>query len=234
MLKIRRSRDRLIFDMGIPIPGKDGFYIETVPFWSEISPILLLLRSLAWVPQVAADLPAPGRFALTIPLWQDLPPEHLTRYWFQLESATELLERVCVDGNRKLFACRQVWYQKMGEILGISLKLNRPWICAWSVSKWKLIEIKSIAVKSMFLAFYFPRSFCHIFLQKLFPHLIGIERLQWHCWGNGVLYKINLHDNVSIPCNWENELWKYSSPLSSWFTSPLPPSPPPRPPLLQS
>ena len=28
-LKIRRSRDRLIFNMGIPIPGRAGFYIET-------------------------------------------------------------------------------------------------------------------------------------------------------------------------------------------------------------
>ena len=27
MLKLRRSRDRLIFNMGIPIPGKDSFYI---------------------------------------------------------------------------------------------------------------------------------------------------------------------------------------------------------------
>ena len=31
MLKIRRSRDRLIFNMGTPIPGKDGLYIETWP-----------------------------------------------------------------------------------------------------------------------------------------------------------------------------------------------------------
>ena len=31
MLKIRRSRDRLIFNMGIPIPGKDSLYIETGP-----------------------------------------------------------------------------------------------------------------------------------------------------------------------------------------------------------
>ena len=29
MLKMRRSRDRLIFNMGIPIPGKDRLYIET-------------------------------------------------------------------------------------------------------------------------------------------------------------------------------------------------------------
>ena len=31
MLKIRRSRDRLIFNMRIPIPGKDGLYIERGP-----------------------------------------------------------------------------------------------------------------------------------------------------------------------------------------------------------
>ena len=31
MLKIRRSHDRLIFNMGIPIPAKDGLYIETGP-----------------------------------------------------------------------------------------------------------------------------------------------------------------------------------------------------------
>ena len=31
MLKIRRSHDRLIFNMGIPIPGKDGRHIEMGP-----------------------------------------------------------------------------------------------------------------------------------------------------------------------------------------------------------
>ena len=31
MLKIRRSRDRLIFIMGIPIPGKDGLYLRRGP-----------------------------------------------------------------------------------------------------------------------------------------------------------------------------------------------------------
>ena len=38
MLKIRRSRDRLIFNMGIPIPGKDGLYSETGP-WRPPNPI---------------------------------------------------------------------------------------------------------------------------------------------------------------------------------------------------
>ena len=33
MLKIRRPNGRLIFNMGIPIPGKDGLYIETGPWW---------------------------------------------------------------------------------------------------------------------------------------------------------------------------------------------------------
>ena len=33
MLKIKRSLDRLSFILGIPIPGKDGLYIETGP-WS--------------------------------------------------------------------------------------------------------------------------------------------------------------------------------------------------------
>ena len=31
MLKIRRTRDRLIFNMGIPIPRKDSLYIEMWP-----------------------------------------------------------------------------------------------------------------------------------------------------------------------------------------------------------
>ena len=31
MLKLRRSHDRLIFHMGIPISGKDGLYIEMGP-----------------------------------------------------------------------------------------------------------------------------------------------------------------------------------------------------------
>ena len=31
MLKIKQSRDCLIFNMGIPIPGKNGLDIETGP-----------------------------------------------------------------------------------------------------------------------------------------------------------------------------------------------------------
>ena len=32
MLKIKQSLDRLIFNMEIPVPGKDGLYIETGPY----------------------------------------------------------------------------------------------------------------------------------------------------------------------------------------------------------
>ena len=35
MLKIRRSHECLIFNMGIPIPGKDGFYIEAGPSYTN-------------------------------------------------------------------------------------------------------------------------------------------------------------------------------------------------------
>ena len=46
MLKIRRSRDRLIFNVGIPIPGKEGLYIETgpsSPIYSRSTPFRLCL-----------------------------------------------------------------------------------------------------------------------------------------------------------------------------------------------
>ena len=42
MLKIRRSRDRLIFNMGIPIPEKDSLYIETVSRFSIIRAAVFL------------------------------------------------------------------------------------------------------------------------------------------------------------------------------------------------
>ena len=38
MLRMRRSRDRLIFNMGIPIPGKDGLCIDTGPWQLAIIP----------------------------------------------------------------------------------------------------------------------------------------------------------------------------------------------------
>ena len=41
MLKIRRPNGRLIFNMGIPIPGKDGLYIETGPRLHSVDQSLL-------------------------------------------------------------------------------------------------------------------------------------------------------------------------------------------------
>ena len=38
---MRRSGDRLIFNMGIPIPGKDGLYIEAGP-WLSVKASLFL------------------------------------------------------------------------------------------------------------------------------------------------------------------------------------------------
>ena len=48
MLKRRRSYDRLIFNMEIPIPGKDGLFIETGPdgekFGTELEPVPAVLN----------------------------------------------------------------------------------------------------------------------------------------------------------------------------------------------
>ena len=41
MLKIRRPTGRLIFNMGIPIPGKTVFYIETGP-WLVLCSVLFI------------------------------------------------------------------------------------------------------------------------------------------------------------------------------------------------
>ena len=45
MLKIRRSHDRLIFNMGIPIPGKDGLYIEMGPWLSTNMVLIMKVRT---------------------------------------------------------------------------------------------------------------------------------------------------------------------------------------------
>ena len=45
MFKIRRSHDRLIFNMGITIPGKDGLYIETGSTW----PLLIYCYDNIWL-----------------------------------------------------------------------------------------------------------------------------------------------------------------------------------------
>ena len=62
MLKIRRSRDRLIFSMGIPILGKDGLYIETGPGRSPNLGLQMSYRgSTKWpvVPEMATKWHAP-------------------------------------------------------------------------------------------------------------------------------------------------------------------------------
>ena len=43
VLKIRRSGDRLIFTMGIPIPKKDGLHIEMGPWLSVQQPRRILI-----------------------------------------------------------------------------------------------------------------------------------------------------------------------------------------------
>ena len=46
MLKIRRPLGRLIFNMGIAIPGKTVFLIETAPWWLSIINSLIVVRQM--------------------------------------------------------------------------------------------------------------------------------------------------------------------------------------------
>ena len=59
MLKIRRPTGRLIFNMGIPIPGKTVFYIETGPWTQQTTTHFLAISktiALASVCYVALDV----------------------------------------------------------------------------------------------------------------------------------------------------------------------------------
>ena len=65
MLKIRRSRDRLIFNMGIPIPGKDGLYIETGPCASPWNYPVPTSATLLCYPEPSSTSSPPARSWLT-------------------------------------------------------------------------------------------------------------------------------------------------------------------------
>ena len=47
MLKIRRPLGRLIFNMGIAIPGKTVFLIETAPFQCSIRRLIVRSRTVS-------------------------------------------------------------------------------------------------------------------------------------------------------------------------------------------
>ena len=49
MLKIRRPNGRLIFNIGIPIPGKTVFYIETGPWYPRVFPWCVLFDRDSWL-----------------------------------------------------------------------------------------------------------------------------------------------------------------------------------------
>ena len=61
MLKIRRSRDRLILNMGIPIHGKDGLYMEILEYPLEN-------LSWQWVIGSGNELVSNGLQAISVPM----------------------------------------------------------------------------------------------------------------------------------------------------------------------
>ena len=76
MLKIRRPLGRLIFNMGIAIPGKTVFLIETAPR-TPISgtPILVRAGLATVIPVLLIPAPIPGSWRICLrllPLWRRL------------------------------------------------------------------------------------------------------------------------------------------------------------------
>ena len=71
MLKIRRPLGRLIFNMGIAIPGKTVFLIETAPWWLLMGPLscYLIWSQVLWFLMI---------FFLTNNLTQILPESYIT------------------------------------------------------------------------------------------------------------------------------------------------------------
>ena len=71
MLKIRRPNGRLIFNMGIPIPGKTVFYIETGPWSSNELQWLEFKKRIPVVVPVADPAENEGTFTLCHTLGQE-------------------------------------------------------------------------------------------------------------------------------------------------------------------
>ena len=92
MLEIRQSHDHLIFNMVIPIPGKDGLYIERgarLLRLAAVGGVQWHHHSLPWqhpvmqIRRQAQHLPEEGPASIS------LPPPHRASHWHQPAHTTD-------------------------------------------------------------------------------------------------------------------------------------------------
>ena len=128
MLKIRRPLWRLIFNMGIAIPGKTVFLIETAPW----------ITSLAWVKLYNCKKSSRRK-------WYDWPPNCIIRVSYKYEhscccvlfcySKTQHSNN-CVQ-NSEYIQCKPY---ASASLYGIPLPSNPPAI--WSISRQAILKTK--------------------------------------------------------------------------------------------
>ena len=103
MLKIRRPLGRLIFNMGIAIPGKTVFLIETAPRWSNSQgsmSYIVIMESIYW------------RLALYALLFQNTVT--FTIYWLQKWNNKHLQTNGNFDWNKKIrIKVLSTWFLKI-------------------------------------------------------------------------------------------------------------------------
>ena len=147
MLKIRRSHDRLIFIMGIPIPGKDGFYIETGPCLPWVPPWCgLLLCPVVPLPASAHREPISAN---TDP-W-GTPSTSCSKCKGGIHHLSDM--GWSLDHNCRLPHHREPWDWRKGLVqnpkYGKTCKHQVPYSVTWSFEFWcKTLELCLSCIKS--------------------------------------------------------------------------------------
>ena len=89
MLKIRRSHDRLFFNMGISIPEKDGLYIETGPDGLDYIAVITMLHVTGLC---AGNSPVTGEFPAQMASYA----ENVSIWWRHHDSLHFMWLKICL------------------------------------------------------------------------------------------------------------------------------------------
>ena len=130
LLKIRRPLGRLIFNMGIAIPGKTVFLIETAP-WSLYCDVKLLLKSVGTCYQLGPQKP------------------NVCDIWTKYEASGWKWHPFCLDlirkkiGDEKCIYCSKIYNLSLNAFQNVdckiwAIRLNSPGVvCSCPSSGWR-------------------------------------------------------------------------------------------------
>ena len=188
MLKIRRSRDSLIFNMGILIPGKDGLYIETGPrgWQAVVSFVNEGFVFSQWRPCMLRSSP-PDQYRWqsnygALHTWMSL----LLALWSPRRSTTFilLLISIYICCCRKIHSCRP-WGQSWDGII-----CGSPWITGY------------LCDSTMVLL---------VFDRMRFRYKVDPDALLMHTHWNERLHIVWLDRTISARYSGPDEIWHCAS-----------------------